>query len=762
MKEALSAIVTASTIDRDLIEKFMSEIDKKENNMTLEELKECLRKLPEEDRFSASWSWIEKEGNKNLVRKLSFENLKENLEDLAESYRHLFIDSWMEEESNNLSLESLVEEVLKLLPENRKSDLIDSWIEKNLEGIELKSLEVVLKLLPGWQKLGFTTEWVENQNNHLTLEDIREVLALLDSWEKRSLALTFTKKGYLEEVLELMSNHQDDYEALELAKKIIEESTEESKLDIFIKVAKKDYFGSLYSHEEVQKEYSRLKLPISKLPDLCHQLHPNNERLQAELFSEFIRSGRLQDKSILKDFVNSLQENEQALTIISLVEDYPSIMLTESEILDLSSQRLSRKYQSISQSLSQKLLLDSLTEGGRKTVLDLFGNSADLGSKTLADLFSYYDIKDDLVGFKSVTETKILPELASAYSPNVNSPYIAEKEYEKLQQLFNSAEHKESNLELPKVEVLANYLKSKVEIPTVDPEQFQFGRSEYFANDSASLAEITETFKNLLRAEVASLRKQDVAEFFKKALNLTDAISSDNQDKLLLLFQNRRNDLAFLLQKDEGRDQLYSIIHALGDGCVANIANHVNNALYQSLINDSCDQALYGVFHEKISTPILNSGKDYLGGYWERTNIFNNPSILPSLISPNGLIKALEERFFKDGKIITSSWDFIEEKLGKDLRDKLCEECNYDDVHSAKIAAYIILKETVPEILESKYLRTFKESFGRELKEAKKALIEEALNKRKIPPSEPSPSPSSEVRQASNLSPANTNCCVIS
>ena len=145
--------------------------------------------------------------------------------------------------------------------------------------------------------------------------------------------------------------------------------------------------------------------------------------------------------------------------------------------LEITSRRLRQKYESLRTELSGDLL-SSLTEEGKKTVIDLFGNDEELlQGKTLADLFSYYDIKNNCAGFVSVVKPKTLQKIAQAYNPNSQFSYLSEVEYGKIRDLFRG--YPNSIDELHNVSLISNYLNTKVEFkPLENIADFQFGESE--------------------------------------------------------------------------------------------------------------------------------------------------------------------------------------------------------------------------------------------------------------------------------------------
>ena len=383
-----------------------------------------------------------------------------------------------------------------------------------------------------------------------------------------------------------------------------------------------------------------------------------------------------------------------------------------------------------------------MTGEGLHNVRELFSNYTSPIDINLADLFSYYDVQNDLVSFKSLIAPEVLQEIAAAFSPSSKKPYISDVEFRKMSNLFNNEATPESNLTLPSVKIIADFLGSKVGninqvLTPAEITDYQFGNSTTLQNEEIPNRQeyLTEKFKILLTEENPTFEK--VSEFFERALNPELAnpqttitannriINQENQAKLTSFFYSNKNLLASLFQKEEGLDNFAGTISSLEHGCVANIATQAKIALYQSLITDPYDQILFGAFKEKISGAILNSGGDLLTGSAEGINVFNNHDINKNFISPNGLLTALAEEFYANGKIKKNTVEFIEKEFGKDGRNNLVESILENDHESfdlkmAKISTYFILQKTLPDLCENKYLTKPKADYLEIIQEAVK------------------------------------------
>ena len=167
---------------------------------------------------------------------------------------------------------------------------------------------------------------------------------------------------------------------------------------------------------------------------------------------------------------------------------------------------------------------ESLTGEGLHNVRELFSNYTSPIDINLADLFSYYDVQNDLVSFKSLIAPEVLQEIAAAFSPSSKKPYISDVEFRKMSNLFNNEATPESNLTLPSVKIIADFLGSKVGninqvLTPAEITDYQFGNSTTLQNEEIPNRQeyLTEKFKILLTEENPTFEK--VSEFFERALN---------------------------------------------------------------------------------------------------------------------------------------------------------------------------------------------------------------------------------------------------
>ena len=508
-------------------------------------------------------------------------------------------------------------------------------------------------------------------------------------------------------------------------------------------------FSNKYDTANIGETFGADPILRNRCIDLCKDLYPLNELLQTELLQVLISSQNDEslnaNKESLKSFIGGLHEDDYAAEILSAAEQ--KIEITPLEILEIAKGRLDKKYQSIISTLNTQSLEQSFVEEGLKTLTETFSNIPE--GTTVSDIFCYYNLKQDFAAFISLLQPSAALAMSENFSPSDQSPYISEKEFAKLKTLLETdPNHK---FELPSLSILGEYLNgvvtNKIGSTHLNEEkinQFRFGKSvlleaNYFeeeeskfdsygeeeSKDNFSKTEaLADHFKSLLNDQDPSV--ENVINFFTKALGNEEEILQGQSQKLTTFFAANKNLLAILFAKDGGLDQFARIAAELTQGCVANIATQFRNALYASLLEDShANQALFGLFQEKIANPILNSGGDHLTGSPTGINIFTDHFIAQNYISPNGLAKALAKEFYdsdqRKPQIRSTSLVLCEllEEDGEEKAVKLFEEensiknalkrTNIDEI-AADLAAYLILQKVDrnKNILESKCLADFK------------------------------------------------------
>jgi hypothetical protein len=713
--------------------------------------------LPDDRVLGSAASWLKASENNN-IDKSTFSNLL-LLKDQRSRSKVSLAQQWILKEENNLEEEVFLE-VLKSNGSAPLRSFAYFWFQKNnlnleqfknlINSVEEKKLQKVL--VSSWNNFSFE-QFEEVFKIFKNNESAKTLLAI--SWFKKNGSnLEFDK---FESVAKLIKGNQYNNEGLELADIWLNSNT---TYDNFLKLSGSDLVFSHYDSNRISELFLKNKKYFAEknFTDACKDLHPNNEDSQVDLFRETLRkisplganSANEEVKLIAISFAKSLVNDDAALEACNVLR--LTLNITEAETLEIASQRLSSKYTSIKNLLAEKSLSESLTLEGLESVRNLFGNSViNDETKNLAEIFSYYDIKNDLTAFKSLLKPEVALEISRSFSPNSNSAYISENELQKIKTVF---EHPKFSLNLPKTSDLTKYLKSKVVTKLREaenykaPRNYQFGSSAVL-NSNSRRDDLTESFKKLLK--INNPDNSQIGDFFEKLLNPEPEITDENRllnkpdeiQKLNTFFQAQKNTLAFLFAQENGIDDFCGVIETLGRGCVGHIGTQSKSALYQTLFQSCGDLnalILFNTFQEQIIEPIIGS-EDNIAANPKGEDLLTLKEIVSTSISPNGLLAGITKQFYNNGKIRMNAENFLETEIGAEAANSLKqqvysgieEESDAEtsvaeigkkyDVEISRLAAYVVLKKTLPELCKNKYL-TEKPRFLESLKETEKPNTE--------------------------------------
>lgn len=702
---------------------FISWLKQENNNVNVAILKDVITSIIFEPQIEVEKEVVRdnKVNNDNLkleIVKSVFGFLKEWVEKIERgedvqynSYRVAIAEEWLQKEGNNLSFLELVE-ILNLY-EN----------DDNIQGI--------------------VRYWALKKDNKLNLEEFENVISALKTTSidgKKDLFKDLLQDDKLEitfeefEKIVFFNELNIDLDSQRIIKIWFEKNANKN-LKHFASVVNRDVYGSPYNYPDILQAYQSLGMPIEEIGNFCNALYPNNELCRVELFSLAVSNGdlNLNNHELVKSFIKSIQDDNLAYGLVRLFNKRNS--LSNLDILEIARDRVDKQYGSIKDALN-KPLLESILPELTQNIKDKFGHSEYnqvLNSKTLIDLFSYYDLKDKLAEFKSIVKPEILLDISLIYSPIDTEAYILNSEYQKLQNILNIDEN--IIFELPSLKILSDYLKSKaIQVPQKSLSEetansFNFGESEFLKTKSSQdLEKITNLFKDLLRSP-SSLTDEKVVNFIEEILGEKEIISKDSKEKLFRFFRANIIELEFFFRNKDGIDQFTSTIGSVSDGCVANIATQFKILLNQFLIKDTHDQVLYSVFRDKISSPILNSGGDNIGSLSTGADIFSSRIINDSVLSPTGFVNFVTEEFVDNGKIVNNPFNFIRDVI--DNNSEISKQIGltndnliYFDSNekSAKVATLLAIKLSIPEILDNKYFTDFKKSCTEIVEEAQTKL----------------------------------------
>lgn len=502
------------------------------------------------------------------------------------------------------------------------------------------------------------------------------------------------------------------------------------------------------------------QFPSNKFTTLCQDLYPENHLNQVLLFAAFIENiqqhstNTSETKDLIKSFIQNLADkDDRSARYIHDCLSRTKDLFSRAEMLDLCKKYFHNEEFLTTTSSSHKHLKDLLNAKGSDLIKTEFGEIAP--DTTLNDLFYTYRVLQKEKDFKLILKPEVWEEFRTSFSPSSHF-YLHQKDALSLSKRFDNPKTPEQNLNLPSMHHLSDHLLCKV--PTFktftkdEMEQYRFGASEtldtFPIDDSVNKGEVTQEelitqFRELMTSNSPSNSK--ILNFFRSTLGLEGTINNNNQRSLLDLFRRDKHLLANLFQQDKGLDKFLRAIPSIDHGCFANIGSHIRTAVIEGLITDSCDNKLFSIFYHKVHIPIINqNGVDHPDANSGPGEIFNDSRINELVILPRGLIATLKKEFFtkKDHKYtqVSDPYSLIRELEGDDFSIHLAETLpanhpeNYQEV-AAEIASYLIIKNTLPDFLETRHLKDFKtksEKMIDDVKiEVKKIADEEIANSTK-------------------------------
>lgn len=669
-------------------------------------------------------TWLKEPGN--IV---AFVTLKESILPLVEKSfaKSIIASAWIKEPANVVDVVTLKDEILPLVNNNlARRTIVSAWLEKPGNMVDPAVFSSILSLIQenAHSKAHVATYWLRNSANvidFVTLKDrilplVQEDPLIKDDFIKCTIISAWlintntmvdvaTLTGG---ILPLVEN--DDTKS-SIVSAWLTTQPNELKLKLFFELADNDVFGSRYNYENIAKAFSLLNPPVEKISDLCQALYPHDEHSQVELFNTFIALGEIQetDVGLIKSFITSLKRDRSVYKVLHIADR--KLKLAPKYIFEITSERVSSHYESITEILKVKTLDDALTPEGLQTVQRyLDGTNYAI---PLVSLLLFYKVINNIDSFIKKIKPEVLADIRANYSPTAENAFIQQEEYAKLKTLVES--------ELPPMADLCSYLKTKVQpVPQLNAEAIEVYQINF--DNVVSVAEeqkatINEQFKSLLRND--SPTADEVAVFFKAALNLDEEITGtnfrgeDKKDLLLSVFMSNKHELAYLFSQEGGLGNFTACIGSLADGCVANIATQVRSAINSALISEPHDQVLYSCFSENIAHPIMMSGGDHTHAAGTTYDILSNSSVTSAFISPNGLVAKLTKQFYDGANIVRNPRPVLEQAMAGESMTGLLEILGNDadtlNQRVAEFAVYFILKLAMPSLLDNPHIKAFKD-----------------------------------------------------
>jgi hypothetical protein len=647
-------------------------------------------------------SWLENIENNAAPAVLSADILKTTADEQMLLTKAI---TWLGDQRKAQAQGNLLNKILPLLAAPLQLQLVKAWLKVENNNLPIKVLKAkVWPLISKPERLEVLEVWLTKKNNNLPFERLIEealligimpaTTSLIQAWRGKDGNKDLPLSQLFKNTLSCVNEPGDKAIIIQIVLEL--EPDDHKRYALFTELVSNDGLGSKYNYMMIVKVYLGIALPIANIPKLCKDLYPSDQLSQAELFCEFLEDDPQVIEPLITDFVCDIADHDRVIKIIrhGLSVD---ILKDKAKLLEICKNRLSRHYKSL-EVLLDISLNESLTAEGLKVIENNFGAITAAKIK-LVDLFAYYDILDKLARLLKIIQPEILAKLKANFKPSGKVAYVVDAEYQKIKSILG--------IELPLMAVISEHLAKYV--PPVEILKLsEITKYEIdFSNDntrgSKAKSKLNKKFRRLLAADKP--KAKDVASFFVELLGIEGEFGEPRQLVLLDLFKADRWEMACILSQPNGLNIFVACFSTLGDGCTANIRTQWRVALYSTLIKEPCSSVLYSMF-ARAAAKILNSGGDNLGLI--AVNILANRRINDSAISPPGLFAELVSEFFADGKIERSAWQLIGAKLGEARQEALLGMLSDDmgalNEIAAKIAAYLVIENTVPELLASPYL----------------------------------------------------------
>ncbi|MBL0319535.1 MAG: hypothetical protein IPP74_09675 [Alphaproteobacteria bacterium] len=613
-------------------------------------------------------------------------DVSESMDDYLKS---LVAQKWALVHQDSIKLDSFLEEVLPLINASfSRSRLIAKLFSKISK--PSVSLEIFLeKILP-------------------QVEDGDQKTKICSNWFKYCCSETFSLEILQERILPhiVSEEKKDKIRFLWLQYRCNLNSGQ------IIDLIKSQRFINVYA-ENVEEELhnvfgSRPDFDQRQVLDICEQLYPFVDEFKIKIFTHFVRMYDESDenKQLLSEFILLLKQDDLLYDLLSDLKT--ELGLSALDIVELVGTRLHSQYHSIADILKGHQLVDSLTaEGMEKARRELETEHPE--AIALFSLFSLYDLKGKLADFKTLLKPKLLGKIQGQFKVSDKHAYVTEAELMKLSAL--------ADVSLPKVETVTSYLKAKV--PPVPPigDIDSYTLHVEGVELSCGIVTLNDQFKSLLRSDNPD--QEQVGDFFQKILQLDHALSADNVEKIKKLFSQDKSLFAYIFNQPDGARSITNLLHGLRDGCVANIGTQIQIAAYGFLIEDKMDQILYGVYRDFVAIPLINrNDQDVLGASASGINILDLNYLNRQSLSPMGLVRAINEQFYSEGKMVRDPWAIIKQFAGRqiaiDLIERWRERQDFDTLAS-NVATYLVLLK-VSDILLHQEASEFRDKYAPEVK----------------------------------------------
>ncbi len=342
-----------------------------------------------------------------------------------------------------------------------------------------------------------------------------------------------------------------------------------------------------------------------------------NDYLKEELILKAIEKGVLHKDNFLQCGFNEIKTDDIYLDILAKAK--AKNIITDLDLLNHNKGRLSSKFTSMKElfdiNLEENKLNDIFANEGNslKTIASWFAssdNQFDIKQYKLSDIIEYCRSGGKLTELNSLFKEEFKAKIKKLYIPS-SQKVITEADIKQIAELTGF-----SIEEVAKKHISIGEMTSHLQPLFTDIKEATLDDINEIKNDKIKEI-LTKTLNNGL------VDNQDTQNFYKEITGLD--IKNEDISKLKNFISGNKDILTYIFKKEDGLARLEGVMHSIGDGCGANIANNLNNMAISFLLDDNemgeneknKNIALKLIYESLIAGGILQQALgdgDHLGG----------------------------------------------------------------------------------------------------------------------------------------------------
>ena len=566
---------------------------------------------------------------------------------------------------NNFSIEQLI----NIMPNDSLSNdqlvsdrvmedlMMDRWFQKNVKTITKKEFaDFLSKVKNSAKKNQYIESYLDNLNKPKSDEEYQNFIEILKYNESEI-------RGNIDAAIYIFQKYFSAHQIVNFSKDVYAENSEK-KFEFFTKLA-----SNILQFRKMTND-SKLKI----LQSIIESLSQDRALKLKNYFERVLRENKSWDT--LMRFANN-ENNKKLLPQYSAIKDCFANLLSKDYVTAEMLEKLSRRFQ-----------------------------RDDMKKVSLEEIFLCY-LPDQISDFLQLLEPKKADKLAQrifSYSLLEFKHWLSKEEYSEICTKCNFRH----DLSFPTVgEAICRYLAPKAKISILTPKEITEYEINFSDDDSLAQQErvvANEEFKIYLQHQCSD---DYIIQLFSKIFKQDLSDLSDIERSRFIGFCNQSRTLLAHLFRQKDVLSEFCVAFA-GDGCSVNITNQANIFVYGRLLEDPCDQILFSYFRNLFYTVNSSSRRDLI---YFQPDPFKHEFMNEVRLFPIAFFQELQKEFYdpsRDPKIIRDVWNFFD-KLGVNkgnLYEILAAEgADNVDEKAAKIAAYLTVKKTMPDLLKTEMLK---------------------------------------------------------